>query len=218
VCNWILFNWIVADLVDDNAEKKDLLSNVDTVYNVVGLISALLLSLGITPFVSLGDWHDRFGSSPAFVTFALALMFMMGVLFLNLIIILVCMTYLHSVASRPGVTPLDVKDRAYSLPVFGIPICLFTWGVWSCLVWLLAWIFLFLPAWYAYTIIAVGIIPTIVFFGFLGAWVVHRVQKGLPRPSAVPNLPAAAVRPGWQSQTMVTRIAGGTGRHNVHTP
>jgi hypothetical protein len=53
VGHYLLLNGMVVELVEDEAEP---LKRLTDVYNLVGLIEALLLSMGITPLQDIKNW------------------------------------------------------------------------------------------------------------------------------------------------------------------
>jgi hypothetical protein len=157
VWDLVPFNWVAVDLLDQHHEgskphEVTVLNSLTFVYNVIAFVEALLLAVGMTPFVLLGDWFNRFGYSPAFIICSLALIGMMGTCLLNLLVILACLTFLN------GIPPPEVKDTMLFFPVFGMPIYLFVGSILNALVYTFAWMSLFLPLWYTWFFIGIFVI------------------------------------------------------------
>lgn len=155
--NLVPFNWVAIDLLDQHVDgskphEVTVLNSLAFVYNTIAFVEALLLAVGVSPFLQLGDWFERFGSSSAFIICSLSLIGMMGTCLLNLLVILACLTFLN------GIPPHEVKETMLFFPVFGMPIYLFVGSVLNALVYTFSWISLFLPLWYTWLFIGIFVI------------------------------------------------------------
>jgi hypothetical protein len=198
--SFVPFNWVALALL--NEYRSDALPHEDAVlfklnaiYNTIALIVALLLAVGITPFVLLGEWHERIGDTVAFSIMAGSLILMLATCFFNLLVILACLTYLHGLKSE------DVKARVIAFPVFGFPFYFFSYAVLLSMVFALAWIFIFLPPAYLYTTVSIAAVHLACFavavrscFRARYAWAAPSVSMRMSaNPSRRSALPAAGV-------------------------
>ena len=136
---YLLLNVLVEELVDVPEEP---MVRLEGVYNLMGLIEALLLSMAMTPLQALQSWarDDSFswGLSPLQVFCqkfaAYSLLVTMGACLVNLFLITAFYVYLHSIHDTR--IRLEVK----LLPIYGLPFLFFLSSVFSGLVWTICYV------------------------------------------------------------------------------
>ncbi len=136
---FLLLNVLVEELVDVPEEP---LARLEGVYNLMGLIEALLLSMAMSPLQAIQGWA-REGSFPWGLSplqefcqklAAYSLLICMGGCLINLFLITSFYIYLNAIHDTR--IRLEVK----LLPIYGLPFLFFLGSVFSGLVWTVCYV------------------------------------------------------------------------------
>ena len=148
------------------------------VYNLVGLISALLLGMGITPFIDVGNVYEKYNSTQPDLTRLTiwSIFFVMGLSMSNLCFITASVLYLNAIDERL------LHDEVRDFPIFGIPILLMIFTILASLLWVVAFIAVSLPREYSVPVAIICgfvVILSIPIMAFLRWYLPQHVQTRL---------------------------------------
>jgi hypothetical protein len=114
----VSFSHIIETLQPPSFHAGDI-GALKEVYNNIALMEALLLGMGITPFLDMSSVVDKYGSNGWTWTQNISIFLQMGFALCNIIMIVVLLTYISSVDKR------ERHAELYNCPVFGVPVANF---------------------------------------------------------------------------------------------
>jgi len=177
-------NVLVEHVELHDAEEGDIGSLI-SVYNLVALISALLLSCGMAPFSGMSAVVDAYGDTPLTRFTNISIMCVMGCSLINLVLIVLLSFYISAVDRR--FRHQELRD----FPMFGVPLLLFVASIVFAVLWVTSNIWLTLQPGYLYLTVtffllcAVVGIPTICYAFFFR---LARLRHAHRRKEAVKDL------------------------------
>jgi hypothetical protein len=166
---WVAWRYASLNILVENLEERSQYGEISSllgIFNLVALIEALLLGVGIVPFSDMARIVVEFGDTPLTRFNNVMAMCIMGFSFFNLCVIVMLSFYITAV--HKARRHLELRN----FPLFGIPLLLVVGSVFAALLWCIANCFVQLPGgygWFALTLIAVCVaigVPVILFAFF----------------------------------------------------
>ena len=139
---------VFAENIEAFDEREGDIASLSAIYNLIALISALLLSVGMAPFLSMASVVSDYGDTPLTRFTNVCIICVMGVNLLNLIVIVLLTFY---------ITAVDRAQRhveIHAFPCFGLPLVFIILCVTFSILWVLGNVFLTLSLGYGYFTIA----------------------------------------------------------------
>ena len=156
---WVAWRYLSLNVLVETLSDRDIygdLSALTGVYNLIALIEALLLGVGIGPFMDMNNLNETYGDVPLVRFNNVMIMCVMGFSLINLCIIVLLTFYISSV--HRARRHLEVRN----FPLFGLALWCVVFSVITALLWTIANCYLTLPPGYAYFAAAVVALMVII--------------------------------------------------------
>lgn len=169
----LTFSLIVENMNPPSFHEGDI-SSLKEVYSNIALMEALLLGMGISPFLTMDAVFSAHGYNAWSYTQNLSIFLQMGIALCNIILIVLLLMYITSVDKRQRQAELQ------ELPVFGLPILNFLLSTIFALSFSISHIMNSLGSGFGW--MAVGVVALVVFGG--GGFGLYMFFVRLPSESA----------------------------------
>jgi len=157
---WVAWRYLSLNVLVETLTDRDIYGDTTAlsgIYNLIALIEALLLGVGIVPFSDMRNINETYGDTPLVRFNNVMIMCVMGFALVNLCIIVLLSFYISAV--HRARRHLEIRN----FPLFGLALWCVVFSVIAALLWTIANCYLTLPAGYAYFAAAV-----IAFMFFVG--------------------------------------------------
>lgn len=157
---WVAWRYLSLNVLVETLTDRDIYGDLGAltgIYNLIALIEALLLSVGIAPFMDMRNITQTYGDTPLTRFNNVMIMCVMGFSLINLCIIVLLTFYITAV--HRARRHLEIRNLA----LFGTALWCVVFSVVSALLWVVANCFLTLPYGYAY--LAIGLCAVLAVIG-----------------------------------------------------
>jgi len=147
---------VLAENIEAFDERDGDIASLSAIYNLIALISALLLSVGMAPFLNMASVVIDYGDTPLTRVTNVCIICVMGINLLNLLVIVLLTFYITAVDRAQR------HEEIRAFPCFGLPLVFLILCVSFSILWVLGNVFLTLPLGYGYfTIALVGMCASV---------------------------------------------------------